>query len=188
MKLLALLTVLLLRRSVTSETSEDVGACLLASHSKGIAAAGHQAPRCDAQRDCAGVSFGDDRSCLDTAVPWLTPHAQVKCCFRCCLAYWQRELGLTEILEDWEADIRDHKVQKLSRTHPLLTMPAPLKSIELRYIDSAALTNIIVCLKPTIVKSYVNSRLLLDISYPLDALPHVQLSSLFVCRCQTRQA
>lgn len=111
MKLLALLTVLLLRRSATSESSEDVGACLLASHSKGSATAGHKAPHCDAQRNCAGVSFGDDRSCLDAAVPWLTPYAQVKCCFRCCLAYWQRELGLTEILEDWEADIRDYKVK-----------------------------------------------------------------------------
>jgi hypothetical protein len=110
MKLLALLIVLLLRQSATSETSEDVGACLLASRSKESAGGCHQALHCDAQRDCTGVSFGDDRSCLDAAVPWLTPHAQVKCCFRCCLAYWQRELGLTEILEDWEADIRDHKV------------------------------------------------------------------------------
>jgi hypothetical protein len=106
MKLLAVLTglIMMLQRSSTSQSSEDVGACLLVSH-KEVAQS-----RCDTQRDCAGVSFGDDRSCLDAAVPWLTPHTQVKCCFRCCLAYWQRELGLSEILQDWEADIRDHKV------------------------------------------------------------------------------
>jgi len=68
---------------------EDVGSCL--------ASAGGE--RCDSNRDCAGVSFGDDRSCLAAAVPWHTPHARVKCCFRCCLAYWQRELGLGRLKE-----------------------------------------------------------------------------------------
>jgi len=81
--------------------SEDVGTCL--------ASAGGGST-CAPSRDCSGVSFGDDRSCLLAAVPWLTPHSQVKCCFRCCLWYWQHELGLTEIRADWDKNLEDFNI------------------------------------------------------------------------------
>ena len=36
-------------------------------------------------------------SCLNASVAWMTPYSQVRCCFRCCLAHWQQQLGLDKM-------------------------------------------------------------------------------------------
>ena len=69
--------------------------------------------RC-ARRLCSGVRFDDGGangdataaataagSCLLARVPWLTPHAQVHCCYRCCLVFWTARLGLMAHFEHW---------------------------------------------------------------------------------------
>ena len=67
---------------------EDVSTCL----------AGGGA--CDADRSCERVRF-PSRECLAAAVPWRTPYRRVRCCFRCCLRYWQRALGLDAVYAHW---------------------------------------------------------------------------------------
>ena len=69
---------------------ENVRACLVPAQDQGV---------CNKSRTCDGVSFGEDRSCLSTSVPWDTPYLQVRCCFRCCLYYWQRRLGLDKVFQ-----------------------------------------------------------------------------------------
>ena len=74
-------------------TDENVSACLLAPTGDDD---GTPPPSCDAARSCEGVAFARGgplaASCLTARVPWLTPYAQVKCCFRCCLAFWTDEV------------------------------------------------------------------------------------------------
>ena len=41
------------------------------------------------------------RECLLARVPWQTPLSVVRCCFRCCVEYWQDALGLTDIDRYW---------------------------------------------------------------------------------------
>ena len=47
-------------------------------------------------------------SCLNASVPWMTPYAQVRCCFRCCLAYWQQQLALGDMYRKRVADAANH--------------------------------------------------------------------------------
>lgn len=77
---------------------EDVASCLVPGTSSS----------CVADRSCSGVTF-NDRSCLNTSVPWDTPYLQVKCCFRCCLGYWQKKLGFTAVLETRRAELKRKK-------------------------------------------------------------------------------
>ena len=70
-------------------SAEDVSVCLKDSPTS-----------CDPRRSCEGVHF-NGRECLDASVPWRLPHSRVQCCFRCCLFFWQRALGLDAVLADW---------------------------------------------------------------------------------------
>ena len=65
---------------------------------------------CNRSRSCEGIDFGDDRSCLSAAVPWGTRYSHVRCCFRCCLDYWYRRLGLMQIYDHWKNQLREHSV------------------------------------------------------------------------------
>ena len=117
-----------------ARASEDVEQCLAPEQGRALAGfltpgiSGHQRGRlgghpphheseaCVPDRSCEGVSFGRDRSCLAARVPWRIPHARVKCCFRCCLFYWQRELGLDAVRGDWEWDLKEHGVPSAAGT------------------------------------------------------------------------
>ena len=86
------------RIQVAAQGAEGVESCLRSSST------------CVASRSCAGASFADDRSCLAAAVPWGTPYKAVRCCFRCCLDYWYRRLGLMEVHEHWRRQRSEHGV------------------------------------------------------------------------------
>ena len=66
-----------------------------------------EASSCDAQRSCSEVTFGYDRSCLNSSIPWDVPYLQVRCAFRCCLYYWQRKLGLDEVQRVRARELKD---------------------------------------------------------------------------------
>ena len=107
-------------RERSLSTSEDVASCL-ASPDGGAS--------CNARRPCGGVSFDDGGadgdataaaaaadSCLLARVPWLTPHAQVHCCFRCCLEFWTVRLGLMAHFEHWQNTTSKGRID-LCKTH-----------------------------------------------------------------------
>ena len=73
--------------------AEDVPGCLAGASS------------CVPSRNCEAVT-GFDRACLSAAVPWRVPYARIRCCFRCCLAHWQRRLGLDAVFGQWEREQR----------------------------------------------------------------------------------
>ena len=75
--------------------NEDVARCMTLERQQ-----------CDPDRSCEGVRFGGDRACLEAAVPWRTPYATVRCCFKCCLAYWYDALGLTAAQQAWPKNQR----------------------------------------------------------------------------------
>ena len=75
--------------------AEDVPGCLAGASS------------CAPSRNCAAVT-GFDRACLSAAVPWRVPYLRVRCCFRCCLAHWQRTLGLDAVFGQWEREQSSH--------------------------------------------------------------------------------
>jgi len=41
------------------------------------------------------------RECLLARVPWQTHYSLVECCFRCCVDFWQKSLGLVDIYNYW---------------------------------------------------------------------------------------
>jgi hypothetical protein len=45
------------------------------------------------------------RSCLTSHIPWRVPYQDVKRCFRCCLFYWQKELGLDKVYNYWDQEL-----------------------------------------------------------------------------------
>ena len=88
--------------------AEDVPSCL--AHSVSSSLRTGLAEACDPTRKCHEVSFGDDRSCLSSPIAWRTPYSQVHCCMRCCLWYWQRELGLDTIHDDWTRELKERGI------------------------------------------------------------------------------
>ena len=88
--------------------AEDVPSCL--AHSVPSSPRTGLAGACDPTRKCHEVSFGDDRSCLSSPIAWRTPYSQVHCCMRCCLWYWQRELGLDTIHDDWTHELKERGI------------------------------------------------------------------------------
>ena len=59
------------------------------------------------------------RSCLRSSVPFRTPLARVRCCFRCCLMHWLEESGLARCVGSRAHAIgkRVKRVNELSYTH-----------------------------------------------------------------------
>ena len=41
------------------------------------------------------------RECLLARVPWQTAIGSARCCFHCCMHYWQDILGLSDIYKHW---------------------------------------------------------------------------------------
>jgi hypothetical protein len=62
---------------------------------------------------CSGVqtSLGlcdvsPPRECLLARIPWQSHYSLVECCFRCCVDFWQKSLGLESIYNYWFASER----------------------------------------------------------------------------------
>ena len=94
-KVLPLLLLAILSRA----TSDDTHHCLA---SQGATCA--DTTNCDATGKATY-----ERACLTSSVPFRTPLRTVQCCFKCCLEFWQRELGLAAIYDHWR------EVQKTTR-------------------------------------------------------------------------
>ena len=94
-KLLFVAAVCLTSGLTRASHGEDVASCLRDADTA-----------CEAARDCAGADFGDDRSCLAAPIPWHTPYTRVRCCHRCCLAYWQHALGLDDVHAMWRDQVK----------------------------------------------------------------------------------
>lgn len=91
------------------DPAHAVATCLTTSTQCGVQGV-HPTPAADR---CAVSEW--PRSCLTTAIPaWHSEvtHARVECCFRCCLLFWTRRLGLDDNEEHWRSRGVDHFVSQ----------------------------------------------------------------------------